>query len=123
MPAEIGDLATNGLLMTGGGGALVALALYLRRVFKAMGLEDAQRDAAVNGVAANDQVLANMRAEIDRLGSRISALETKVEELTTKLANVRAVALDCYSLATECECHGEARDRLLEHLKQIIREA
>lgn len=123
MPADFGELASNGILMTGGGGALVALALYLRRLFKSMGLEDAQREHALNGVAAHEQVLAGMRSEIDRQNNRITALESRVEELATKLANVRAAALDCYALATECECHGDVRDRLIEHLKQIIREA
>lgn len=91
--------------------------------FRSKKVSDAESESAVKGFKGNDAVLENVLKEIKRLTDRVEALEATVAHLTDKLANVRLVALDCYQLANECECEGEERERLLEHLRTIIRDA
>ncbi len=123
MAVEVGEVIQAVLGIGGGAGALAGLGLWLRRYFKGMGLEDAHRASEQASVETNDKVLKNIQEELARHAARIKELEDKVDELTTKLANVRVVAIDCYSLATQCQCEGEVRERLLSHLKQIIKDA
>lgn len=106
------------------GGSVVAVIATLfgaREWLKSRVLTDTNRDAAINGVEINNGVLINLQKEMVRLTERVAELEGKVDALTDKLANVRLIALDCYQLATDCEC--EWRERLLAHLKQIIKDA
>ena len=72
-------------------------------------------------IRINNGVLINLQKEMVRLTERVAELEGKVDALTDKLANVRLIALDCYQLVIDCECEG--RERLLAHLKQIIKDA
>ena len=117
------DPTTATTLIGGVAAALVAMGVAAREYLKREKFTDASRDSAVSGIAANDRVLTNLVAEVARLTARIDELEAKVEHLTDKLASVRLIALDCYQIANECECCGDNRARLLEHLKTIIREA
>ena len=103
--------------------ALLAVGVAAREYLKREKLTDASRDSTVSGITANDKVLTNLVAEVARLTKRIEELEARVEHLTDKLANVRVIALDCYQIANECDCIGDNRARLLEHLKTIIRDA
>lgn len=121
----MGDLDTNALIGYLGAAvtALTTGGFALRSHFKREKVSDASDASAVKGFQGNDKVLANLVAEVERMGVRVSELESKVEHLTDKLATVRIIALDCYQLANECECKGENRVRLLAHLKQIIKEA
>lgn len=112
----IGSLGAAATALTTGGFAL-------RSYFKRERVSDASDKSAINGFQGNDKVLANLVAEVERMGIRVSELENKVEHLTDKLAAVRLIALDCYQLANECDCAGDNRMRLLEHLKHIIKEA
>lgn len=102
---------------------MILLALYARKFIKNMGLEDAHRNSEQNSVETSDRVLKNIQDELARHAARIKELEDRVEELTSKLANVRLLAIDCYSLASTCTCSTEIREKLLEHLKQMIRDA
>lgn len=104
-------------------GALAAGVLYLRKIFNGIGLENSGQGAAQAGLAISQSVLKDINDELKRHSERIEELEGKVAELTTKLANVRLIALDCYQLANECDCNSENRARLLEHLRQIIKDA
>lgn len=117
------DSTTVILAIIGVGGGVVAGILYLRKIFSGMGLESSGNDAAQAGLIISQSVLKDINDELKRHSQRIEELEGKVAELTSKLANVRLIALDCYQLANECECHGENRARLLEHLRQIIKDA
>ena len=112
--------------------ALGGSAVAVREYFKRSKLTDVNIDSAISGVAANDGVIKNLQEENARLKtdmetmrrqlqSEIDALRKDLDEVIRKLANVRLVALDAYQLATDCDC--DHRDRLLEHLKQIIKDA
>lgn len=104
-------------------GALITAVVGTSAYFSRKKVSDAADESTVKGFKGNDAVLENLVKEVARLASRIKELEDKVEHLTDKLANVRLVALDCYQLANECECAGDERDLLLEHLRTIIRDA
>ena len=148
--AEI-DTSTALLSIFGGGGGLLAAGVFLRDFLKGRALTDVNRDAAINGVGINQQVLNNLVDEVERmkqreietaakteareaetaaktqakeaeLEARIAELEKRVDDLTTKLAKVRMVAIDCYALASKCDCE-EGNEMLLNHLKIIIQEA
>lgn len=123
MPVDIGEVVQTTAALGGAATALAGLGLWARKYFKNMGLEDAHRNTETSSVQTSEKVLKNIQEELERHAARIKELEDRVEELTSKLANVRLLAIDCYSLATTCECQSEARDKLLEHLKQIIRDA
>ena len=103
--------------------ALTATAVGIRRYLKDDRISSAQTDSTVAGIGANDKILNNLVAEVARLVGRVDVLEGQVESLTNKLASIRLIALDCYQIANECQCHPESRDRLLAHLKQIIKDA
>jgi hypothetical protein len=103
--------------------ALIAAVVGTSAYFSRKRVTDASDESAVKGFKGNDVVLDNLTKEVKRLTERLEKLEGLVSHLTDKLANVRLVALDCYQLANECECDGEARERLLEHLRTIIRDA
>lgn len=123
---EVTDITSwiqSGITISAGGGALVALAFYLRRVFKGMGLEDVQRAAAVSASEASETILSNLQAEVDRLSKRVETLEGQVHHLTEKLANVRLSALECYEIALSCHCDSNTRDDLLDKLRHIIKDA
>lgn len=123
MPTEFTQIVQQGLTFSAGTGALVALVLYIRRIFKGMGLEDAQLSSTEKAFGASDMVLDNLQGEVDRLSKRVSLLEEQVAHLNEKLANVRLTALECYEIALACNCAGETRNELLERIRQIIKES
>ena len=112
--ALIGYLGAIATALTTGGFAL-------RSYFKREKVANAVDASTVKSHQGNDTVVDI--AEVARLSTRLSELESKVSHLTDKLAAVRLIALDCYQLANECDCNGVNKARLLEHLKQIIRDA
>lgn len=121
---DISETINTAVLSVGGAGGVVALGLYLRRIFKGLSLEDAGNESAKNGLEVNDQVLKNMQFEVGRLAKRVSVLEKQVDELADKLANVRVVALDVYGLVVESNgMDVEAKARIIAHLKQIIQDS
>lgn len=70
------------IVLTGAGG-FVGLAFYLRRLFKSIGLEDSRRNAEID-------VIATLRAEVDRLATTNTMLSKAVSDLqleTIKLRN------------------------------------
>ena len=103
--------------------AVTAGGFTLRNYFKHEKVTDASNYSKVKGFLGNDKVVDNLVSEVARLSTRLTELEDKVEHLTDRLAAVRFIALDCYQLATECDCAGANKTRLLEHLKQIIKNA
>ena len=123
MPVELSDMMQQGLTLSAGAGALVAISLYLRRIFKNMGLEDAQLTSAEKAVNANVAVLDNLQGEVTRLVKRVAILEEQLTHIQDKLAGVRLLALECYELALACECDDQTRSELLSVLRQIIKEA
>lgn len=121
----VAELDTNTLIgyLGAGVGALITLGVTLREYFKREKIDGAFNDSQLKGIRGNDKVLDNLVDEVARLSARISELENKVENLTEKLATVRLIALDCYQIANECDCAGDNRALLLNHLKQIIKDA
>ena len=117
------DPSTATGLISGVAAALVAVGVAAREYLKREKFSDAGRDSAIGGIEANDKVLSNLVSEVARLTKRIEGLEARVEHLTNKLADIRATAMDCYSIANECKCGNEGRDRLLVHLKSIVKES
>lgn len=101
--------------------AITSVGIVIREYLKREKVSDASDTSKVKGFKGNDAVLDNLVSEVARLSIRITDLESKVDHLTEKLANVRLIALDCYQLATDCNC--DHRERLLDHLKQIIKDA
>ena len=80
MIAQVADYAVASI---GGAGAMVAMGLYLRKVFKGMGLEDS-RSAAEKGV------IDTLREEVTRLAhinSEMSAALTVLQMEIIKLRN------------------------------------
>lgn len=123
---QVSDYDTGSIVTAIGAAALsiVAGLAFVRDWLKSRALTDTNRDAAINGVEINQTVLKNLQEEITRLTKRVAEVEHRVEELTDKLASVRMVAIDCYALANKCSCSDtETKGLLLEHLKQIIRDA
>jgi hypothetical protein len=116
---------TNELIGYLGGAvaALTTIGVGIREYLKRDKVSNASDDSTIKGFKGNDSVLDNLVKEVARLSGRVADLESKVEHLTDKLAAVRLIALDCYQLANECECSGANKERLLTHLKQIIRDA
>ena len=122
-----------------GGGTLLGGGAWLRDYVKGQALTNVNRDAAINGVTINQQVLTNLVDEVERMKqrevetaakteareaemeARITDLEKRVDELTKRLATVKMLAVECYAVATECTCEGKVR--LQEHLKIIIQES
>jgi hypothetical protein len=113
-------------VMAGLGAAVTALVsggLWFRKKIRDDKVDGAGADSIQRSVDVNDKVLASLQADYERLVKRVETLEKQVTHLTEKLASVRLIALDCYQLANECDCVGENRQRLLNHLKQIIKDA
>jgi hypothetical protein len=104
-------------------GALIASIIGTGAYFNKKKIDDAASDSTVKGYKGNDGLLDRLEKEQIKQGARITELETKIEQLTDKLANVRLIALECFQLANDCECIGEGKDMLREHLKSIIRDA
>lgn len=123
MAPEVNQLLQEGLAISAGTGAIVALVMYIRRIFKNMGLEDAQMESTSKAMSANDVVLDNLQGEVYRLSKRVGALEEQVAQLKEKLANVRLMALECYEIALQCNCANETRHELLDRIREIIKEA
>ena len=124
MAGEINDV----MVWLGGGtigiGGFVTFGLWLRKQFSDMSVSAAAQKSIENGLQIGDKTIANMQVEMERMGKRIAVLEKQVSELTETLANVRLVALDCYSIvAAEQGIPQDARSRLIDHLKTIIKES
>lgn len=103
-----------------GVGALITIGVGIREYLKREKVGDAADIATIKGYRGNDTVLDNLVAEVARLSTRVGDLEGKVLKLTTRLNEVRVIALDCYQLAGDCDC--PTRDELIEKLKQIIQD-
>ncbi|MFZ4537886.1 hypothetical protein [Propionivibrio sp.] len=117
------EIEPNNLIgiISGIAGALISIGVGAREYMKRERMGNASQGAEIRGIAAGGTILENLVKEVERLSKRIEALEKQVSELTDKLANVRMIAVDCYSLAVECQ--GDKREQLLEHIKQIIKDA
>jgi len=108
--------------------ALVSGGLWWRDKQAKKPIEAANDRHELNGINGNDKVLNNLVAEVERMKAReadfekrITELEERVTLLTNKLASVKLMAIDCYALATGCDC--EAKQALLKHLKELIEAA
>lgn len=123
LPSDLNQWWESSLAFTAGGGGLIALTLYLRRVFRGLGLEDARIHAAEASATASEVILQNLQSEISRLSNRVAVLEGHVTHLNDKLADIRLVALECYELALKCNCDDETKALLLDRLRQIIKDA
>ena len=110
-------------IVAGATAALGTLGVSIREYLKREKVGNAADAAQIGGLGANTQIIGAMREELNRLAVRVDVLEKQVDALTDKLANVRLIALDCYQLANECDCEGAHKARLLDHLKQIIKDA
>src|SRR5574337_1144617 len=103
----------------GGAGALVLLGKWmLRQVIEAKG-----------DVARND-IITDLREDIDRLRdnerrmeSRIEAMEEKLATLFSKLVTVRGHALFAHQIATKFDpITGEPRQHVIDTLTLIIKD-
>lgn len=65
-----------------GGGGLVALGLYLRKIFKNMGLDDNRRQAEV-------EIINNLRGEVSRLSTVNTDMGNAVANLQTEVIKLR----------------------------------
>lgn len=83
----------------------------------------------VREMGARNDILADLRADIDRLKQeakedreRIDMLEGKVEKLKDRLVTVRGHALVAYSIVqTSCSTCSQS-ERLLDAITEIIKE-
>ena len=78
----IDQVADYNVVTVAGAGSLVAAALYLRKVFKGMGLEDSRRDAELN-------VITTLRAEVDRLANTNSVMSKALSDLQLEIIKLR----------------------------------
>lgn len=76
------QIINDTIITMGGAGGLVALALYLRRVFKAMGFEEQQRNA-------ESSVIKTLRDEVERLAQTNSRMSAALSELQVEIINLR----------------------------------
>jgi FtsZ-binding cell division protein ZapB len=75
-------IATDTTIVLTGAGGFVGLALYLRRVFKNLGLEDSRRDA-------EREVIDTLRAEVDRLARTNTTMSQALSELQVEIIKLR----------------------------------
>lgn len=115
-PEEITTIALTGL---GGTGALVLLGKWMLR----------QALEAKGDVARND-IITDLREDIDRLRenerrmeSRIEAMESKLADLINRLVTVRGHALFAHQVATSYDpITGEQRKHVIDTLTLIIKD-
>lgn len=109
-------------LIVGGVTSLGAISVGVREYLKRERVSNAADNAQIGGLGANAQVIAAMREELNRLAVRVDVLEKQVDALQDKLAGVKMIAIDCYAIASK-QPHSQEQQTLLDHLKQIIKEA
>lgn len=119
----ISQLVEMGVTYAAGGGVLVGLVVYIKRLFRGLGLESAQMAAAQTAAVATDTSIQHLQLEIDRLAKRIGMLEDQVHQLDAKLTNVRLIALQCYEIILSFEGESAHRTTVLTLLRQIIKDA
>ena len=71
------------------GGGVVALLMYLKRIFSAIGLESAKVRAETEGSDAVTAVIKTMREEIERLSAMNKWLSTEIASLQTCVVAIR----------------------------------
>lgn len=111
---EIGGIVSAALA------GLATSAVAIREYLKRERVANAHDSSTVAGISAHDRIIANMQAEIERLSKEQEKMQRQLNRLTGKLASVRMVAIDCYALASECDCNGEHKAMLMAHLKMIV---
>jgi FtsZ-binding cell division protein ZapB len=76
------QVADYTLVSVAGAGSLVAAALYLRKVFKGMGLEDSRRDAEFG-------VIHTLREEVARLAAINGEMSRALQDLQMEIIKLR----------------------------------
>lgn len=76
------QIINDTIITMGGAGGLVALALYLRRIFKGMGFEEQQR-------SAESSVIKTLRDEVERLAATNTKMSLALAELQDEIINLR----------------------------------
>lgn len=108
----------------GGGGALTLLMLLLR-----MAVQHASKSAlATAGDSAERGIITTLRGEIERLEKLVDRQQTRVDELQKSvirmqqaMISAQSSALICMAIVQSmCGCDNGTREKLIEHLKQII---
>jgi len=83
------QIINDTVTILGGAGGFVALALYLRKVFKGMGLEDMQRNTHASAAAAENTVIHTLRAEVERLAVTNTKMSSALSDLQVEIINLR----------------------------------
>ena len=78
----IEKIASDTAIVLAGTGGFVGLALYLRRIFKNLGLEDNRRGAELD-------VILTLRAEVDRLAKTNTKMSEALSELQLEVIKLR----------------------------------
>ena len=75
-------IASDTALVVTGAGGFVGIALYLRKLFKDLGLEDSRRNA-------EKEVIDTLRAEVDRLAKTNIVMSNSLGELQIEIIKLR----------------------------------
>ena len=78
----IEQVADYTVVTVAGAGSLVAAALYLRKIFRGMGLEDSRHGAEIN-------VIETLRAEVDRLATTNGVMSKALSDLQIEIIKLR----------------------------------
>jgi FtsZ-binding cell division protein ZapB len=76
------QVADYTIVTVAGAGTLVAAALYLRRIFKGLGLEDTRRSAEI-------EVITTLRSEVARLATINTEMSRSLTDLQMEIIKLR----------------------------------
>ena len=119
------DYNANDLILMVGTGvtALGGIAVGIRKYFRDDRIAEAEARTKLGGQRAGDIVVENLVKEVARLTAQMAEMRTELDELKDRMVTVKMLAMDCFEMASACECEGDTRDKLKAHLKTIMRES
>lgn len=103
--------------------ALGGVAVAARKWLRSEKVEDARTQTLLGGQRAGDMVVENLVKEVARLTAQMSEMRVELDQLKDRMNTVKMLAMDCFELANVCECEGDTREKLKDHLKSIMRES
>jgi hypothetical protein len=120
MAAEFDPSGVGGYIGTAVSSLIVAV-LGTREYMSRKKVGDAADNSAVNTYQSGDKVLDSLVKEVTRLTAEVAKMRTELDEMKDKEAQAKILAIDCYAIASECDCEHERRAELLEKLLRIIK--